>query len=157
MRLHRSFRHTDLNCMGHELSVFHRHGVDNDSVPDMQVAWRYRCAGFTKLRVGRDLHCDRGFRVGFNTDRFLRYPLSCKARQQWCVSSFLSFIDCAIWAWRLPYYLHAKSFVCVGSVSISPAFQLSRPSEEAARAFSSVIPAVRLRLHRISNQEGRWR
>jgi len=44
MRLPRSFRDTDLNCVCHELSVFHRHGVDNDSVPDMQVAWRCRCA-----------------------------------------------------------------------------------------------------------------
>jgi hypothetical protein len=44
MRLHRSFRDTDLNRVGHKLSVFHRHGVDDDSVPDMQVAWRCRCA-----------------------------------------------------------------------------------------------------------------
>jgi hypothetical protein len=32
MRLHRSFR-GNLNCVSHELSVFHRHGVDDDYVP----------------------------------------------------------------------------------------------------------------------------
>ena len=73
MRLPRSFRDTDLNCVCHELSVFHRHGVDNDSVPDMQVAWRCRCAVLAKLRVGRDHHLDGGFRVGFNGGGFLRY------------------------------------------------------------------------------------
>ena len=73
MRLHRSFRDSDLNCMGYELSVFNRHGVDDDSVPDMEVAWRCWCAVLTKLRVGSDHHFDGGFRVGFNGDGFIRY------------------------------------------------------------------------------------
>jgi hypothetical protein len=61
MRLHQSFRDTDLNCVGHELSVFHRHGVDDDSVPDMQVAWHCWYAVLTEFRAGSDHHFGGAF------------------------------------------------------------------------------------------------
>jgi hypothetical protein len=77
MRVRGSLSNTNLNCVGHQLSIFHGHGVDDHSVPDMQVAWRCRCTVLAKLRVGTDQHFDRGLRVGFNGDGLLRYLDRC--------------------------------------------------------------------------------
>jgi len=55
MRLHRTFRDTDLNCVGHELSIFHRHGVDDDSVSVCRktfATYDQQLATYATLRCG---------------------------------------------------------------------------------------------------------
>jgi hypothetical protein len=77
MRVRGSLSNTNLNCVGHQLSIFHGHGVDDHAVPDMQVAWRCRRIVLAKLRVGTDHHFDGSLHAGFNGDGLLRYLDRC--------------------------------------------------------------------------------